>query len=396
MEKPIENEGPHILGATLTVTIVALISTIMRLFVRIKLISNVGWDDLIMVVAMVLVVVGQCIIIPQVMLGAGKHIGDIDPIDFQQAFKLNFITQPIYLWAICLVKISIGFFLLRVAVQKFYRRLIIGVISFMAFYTLGCFFTIVLQCDNLEALWDPTVKASCWDKDTLQALSYTNVGLNIFTDLLFAIFIPIPMLWNVQMNRRQKISIMGILSLGIFCVVAAIIKLTHIVNYGKTGDWLWDSRDLTIWTVVECCIGIIAGNLPTMKPLFRRALGSTYGFGSRNTNPKYFSHQYGNGTDRDRTLKNYNSLGSGKTGDQDPLPGVKDAHMMSAMNGDIETRAKSPLGARKDSEESDAWLGVQQNVRWDGITKTTDVTVSRTGDGDADSMKQERKEAHIV
>lgn len=30
---------------------------------------------------------------------------------------------------------------------------------------------------------------------------------------------------------------------------AAIIKLSFLPNYGKTGDFLWDSTDITIWTV---------------------------------------------------------------------------------------------------------------------------------------------------
>lgn len=41
---PHENAGPQILGATLTVTIVALITMAVRLYVRIKMIRNVGWD----------------------------------------------------------------------------------------------------------------------------------------------------------------------------------------------------------------------------------------------------------------------------------------------------------------------------------------------------------------
>jgi len=85
----------------------------------------------------------------------------------------------------------------------------------MSIYTLGCFFTVVLQCTNLAVLWDQHAKGTCWTVRTLKALSYTNVALNILTDLLFAIFIPIPMLWHVQMNRRQKTSIIAILSLGI-------------------------------------------------------------------------------------------------------------------------------------------------------------------------------------
>jgi hypothetical protein len=41
---PIEDQGPVVLGATLTVTIVALITMVTRLYVRIKMIRNVGWD----------------------------------------------------------------------------------------------------------------------------------------------------------------------------------------------------------------------------------------------------------------------------------------------------------------------------------------------------------------
>lgn len=44
IQHPDENEGPRILAATLTVTSVALITTIARLFVRIRMIRNVGWD----------------------------------------------------------------------------------------------------------------------------------------------------------------------------------------------------------------------------------------------------------------------------------------------------------------------------------------------------------------
>jgi hypothetical protein len=42
--RPDINEGPTILGVTLSVTTVALISTIARFYVRIRMIRNVGWD----------------------------------------------------------------------------------------------------------------------------------------------------------------------------------------------------------------------------------------------------------------------------------------------------------------------------------------------------------------
>lgn len=74
-------------------------------------------------------IAGQCIVIPQVHYGAGKHIEHIQAEDFRQGMKLNFISQPLYLVAICFVKFSVGFFLLRIAVRPFFRRLIIGIMS---------------------------------------------------------------------------------------------------------------------------------------------------------------------------------------------------------------------------------------------------------------------------
>lgn len=42
--RPDENQGPTILGTTLSVFILAVMTTIARLYVRIRMIRNVGWD----------------------------------------------------------------------------------------------------------------------------------------------------------------------------------------------------------------------------------------------------------------------------------------------------------------------------------------------------------------
>ncbi|CAI6335951.1 unnamed protein product [Periconia digitata] len=384
VQHPNENEGPRILGATLTVTILAFVTMLSRLCVRIKIIHNVGWDDYMMIFATVLVVAGQCLIFPQVYYGGGRHIDHLDPKDFQTAFKLNFATQPLYLVAICVVKQSIGFFLLRIAATKVYKRIIAGIMGFMAFYTTGCFFTIMFQCTNLAVQWDPTVKGTCWTKETIQSLSYANLALNILTDLLFAVVIPIPMLWHVQMNRRQKSTIIGILGLGIFATAAALIKTAYIPEYGKEGDWLWDSRNITIWTVVECNVGIVAGNLPCLKPLFTRVLGSTYGRGSRNTGSKGISRTYGGGTGHHTAKKSgFNSLSSSKARDNDGYMGKDESYIMTTIGADKKRSPSSignaydPESPGKTSEESILPDNEITPTSWrmgGGILRTTEVS----------------------
>lgn len=41
---PDENEGPRILGATLAATVLALLTLLVRLYVRVKVLRAVGWD----------------------------------------------------------------------------------------------------------------------------------------------------------------------------------------------------------------------------------------------------------------------------------------------------------------------------------------------------------------
>lgn len=93
------------------------------------------------------------------------------------------------------------------------------------------------------------------------------------------------MLWKLNVNTRTRFSLLGVLGLGVFACAAAIIKVGYLVNYGKMGDLLWDSRNITIWTVMELNIGIIAGSLPTLRPLLKNILGSVYGPGTVRANP---------------------------------------------------------------------------------------------------------------
>jgi len=135
--------------------------------------------------------------------------------------------------------------------------------------------TLLLQCTDIRALWDFSIPMHCWGEDVLHGLSYSNLAVSLFTDLTFALFIPVPMLWNVNVNRRTRLSLFVALGLGTFACIAAFVKIPSLVNYGNTGDWLWDSRNITIWTIVECNIGIVAANLPTLRPLFKSILGTT-------------------------------------------------------------------------------------------------------------------------
>ncbi|KAL7619805.1 hypothetical protein AAE478_010350 [Parahypoxylon ruwenzoriense] len=351
-DQPDANRGPDILGAVISTTLTALVAVCARMYVRIRMVQIVGADDYIMMAAMLLSLVGMGVVIPQVQYGAGRHAAYLDDDVRSIGLKLNFVTQPIYLWAIPMVKVSVGFFLMRISPIVYYRRILQGVMTFLMAYTFACFMTLMLQCKDLAVLWDPMVKTTCWTPRTLLGLSYANSTINIVTDVFFAL-LPIPMLWNVKINARTKASLICVLGLGVFACAAAIVKTTFIYNYGKTGDFLWDSANLTIWISAETNTGIIAACLPCIKPMFRSIFDSTFRYGSSRQNEAYNLHTYGHGTD---------SKGS--------------KYLRSQTRTEIGARSEATPNSLADNISEERMLEQKPN----GITKTTHVMVDRGAD----------------
>jgi hypothetical protein len=118
--------------------------------------------------------------------------------------------------------------------------------------------------------------------------------------------LPIPLVWQLQLNLRTKLSLIAVLSLGWFACAAAIVKA--VMQWNALDDMDWTVRDsFNIWNYIEFTIGIIAASLPTLKPLFNWCLEAaraiTTGRGT-------------DGTRRASAYNNRNSLGYQDMGDR--------------------------------------------------------------------------------
>jgi hypothetical protein len=65
-------------------------------------------------------------------------------------------------------------------------------------------------------------------------------AVNIFTDWVTA-FMPIPLLWNVQLNRNTKVSVVCVLGLGFFASISACVRLKYTVNLTAQENYLCTS-----------------------------------------------------------------------------------------------------------------------------------------------------------
>lgn len=202
-------------------------------------------------------------------------------------------------------KISIGLLLLRIAV----RRVDIFIIySAMAVTVLTCvafFFITLFQCSPISFFWTRQPPGSCINVDVIITITYIYSSFSVLCDFTFAL-LPISMILKLNMNRKSKIALIPIMLMACVCVLpsstlkddiahsplysasaAVVVRFGYVKDF-KNPDFLCTcsnqivasrnqfantaldaTLDIAIWSTVEGGLGITAGSLATLRPLFR-------------------------------------------------------------------------------------------------------------------------------
>jgi hypothetical protein len=130
-------------------------------------------------------------------------------------------------------KVAILILYLRLAVTKTYRALIwttmaVVISTFLAFVIAGLF-----QCSPIPFAWDKTIPGGqCFD---VTALFYANAGINIFQDV-FIYVLPMKLLWEVQIPRKQKIALIIVFAVGGFVCITGMLRLNSLKTASISKD----------------------------------------------------------------------------------------------------------------------------------------------------------------
>jgi hypothetical protein len=97
----------------------------------------------------------------------------------------------------------------------------------MIIYTLVAWATVIFLCLPVPAFWDTDLRklptTHCYSITAFTKIGLMNTGINIATDVLLAT-LPIPIIWTLRISRRQKVALIGVLSLGFSAVGVGIVK----------------------------------------------------------------------------------------------------------------------------------------------------------------------------
>lgn len=99
------------------------------------------------------------------------------------------LATATYVIDMMFIKLSIGIFLLRIAVQNTYRYILWGSLGVVAVWSTVLFFWNVFQCKPVEAQWDYTLEgASCVAVHQIVAAAYALSVMCILSDWLYVGF----------------------------------------------------------------------------------------------------------------------------------------------------------------------------------------------------------------
>ncbi|KAI4745854.1 hypothetical protein E4T50_03817 [Aureobasidium sp. EXF-12298] len=269
-----DKQASIIVGMVMAIVIM-LFTTALRLALR-QFRTGVRWgaDDWVLIPGAIAMVVHG---------GGGKHTWDVTYAEYYIFNKLAIVCKIIFFTTVGIIKISICLFLRRIseATSK-YPKIANDVFLFLLItYTLLALFWSCFQCSPAPAMWDKIYSgklahpAKCWS--TLVVANTLSV-IHVVMDFVL-LLTPITVLWNVRLNKKTKIRLFIVFSMGSLSCVASILRELSQKSISKDITLYIRSRStdgytsLLAWTVVDLTLAVVVASLPVISALIPKAWG---------------------------------------------------------------------------------------------------------------------------
>lgn len=111
-----------------------------------------------------------------------------------------------------LVKVSTVLLYHRIFIKKGFRLFCWVLIGVLAAFSISLVLAQIFSCNPIAKRWNPTLPGVCLVNQNL--LGNVSFGLMLLTDVIILVM-PMPMIWSLKINLRQKLALTGIIALGL-------------------------------------------------------------------------------------------------------------------------------------------------------------------------------------
>lgn len=219
----------------------------------------------------------------QIANGSGRHKTAVNNAQEEVRSQIYAYVAQIFLtFGLAIPKISICLSYLRIFYTDVQgRRMIQLLIAILLLSIIPFTFETIFQCKPIHVYWTELRPASKCDP-TLIAL-YINGSLNAIADIgLMAVVLP--RILELQLHKRQRWALTGIVMLGWLAVGAATVRMVRVGTSIAQPDFepSWDSYDVSIWSSTEIYLSLICASAPGIKPVLVKLVPGLLGSSLRN------------------------------------------------------------------------------------------------------------------
>ncbi|KAK4207253.1 hypothetical protein QBC37DRAFT_456178 [Rhypophila decipiens] len=266
----IDPRGLQLFIADIVFLVLTWVFFSLRALVTLILIRRVSADDILMFVSILIYTAHNTISVWGIVFAS--EVGQTNPLKGESiALTSWFICEVLYAPLSALIRTSIALFLLRIATVKWHRYTIYGTLGIVWALSIPFFFILVFQCNPPEHFYDQVLDdehgGTCLDHHIVPHATIAHSVISALMDFVLAL-LPIAILWNVKLSKRTKAGVAALLGMGLFAGVALVARIPFIeFTPVSSREFLGQSNDVALWSILETSFGIIAGCAATLRPL---------------------------------------------------------------------------------------------------------------------------------
>ncbi|KAF2182386.1 hypothetical protein K469DRAFT_669767 [Zopfia rhizophila CBS 207.26] len=254
----------------------ATLAVIVRLYTRGWIKGRLQADDYFIIFAWALSANFSGWWIAALYKGVGRHLWDLPLSMFLDIGKHQFIVQLLYQPTTLAIKLSVLICYHNIFSQRGPASQIsiwFGIFACSVFYIV-LFFCSLFYCEPIAKAYNPALPGKCM---SFTALPWASGVFNVVSDLYIMIF-PIPFVWTLRVKMARKLRLLAVFGLGIFTVVASIMRLVWVAQHINDFDQSFAYVKTGYWIIIELDIGLICACALVFPAFFdsenRGSLGS--------------------------------------------------------------------------------------------------------------------------
>ncbi|KAK9792223.1 putative Integral membrane protein [Seiridium cardinale] len=260
---------------TTLVLFLSILTYALRILAKRKTRQELGWDDYLMGIGLIISIEPAICEFLLVANGLGHHTCNLSRNEQNRFLRITFALQRVNQPALACIKVSIVLFLLRVFPTDSFRKAAYAVIAYNLAWAVSTWVVNLTVCTPIAYYYDKTIQGgSCRNQVISGSI---NAGLALLGDIL-VLALPMPMIYDLKVNRAKKTALAGIFALGFFGCVASVIRIVELLKFTPT-DASYTQVYASTWTTLEMGVAVTSGNLPTLGPLVKiiwRRLGTSH------------------------------------------------------------------------------------------------------------------------